>query len=401
MAAGDFDNDGYDDLAIGVPDEDIGSIKDAGSVNVLYGTSSGLSSSGDQSWHQNTSGIVEASEADDRFGSALATGDFDNDGRDDLAIGVPGEDSDNGLNPFDDVNAGAVNVIYGASNGLTSSGDQFWTQDSPGIIGATESEDRFGEALAAGDFDGDGRDDLAIGIPGENATNAFLEGESGAVAVLYGSNNGVSSTDQFWHQDSTGIAGVTEGGDKFGAALSAGDFNGDGRDDLAIGVPGEDEGAIIDAGIVQVIYGTANRLNAANDQVWHQNSTGIAGVVEFGDGFGSSLASGDLNNDGRDDLAIGVPFEDIGIILDAGMVNVIFGSANRLTSTGDRGIHQDSVGLSNADVETVAELGDNFGAALVIGDFDGNNRDDLAIGVPGEAIGWTMGAGMLNIFNQF
>ena len=53
----DYNGDGFDDLAIGVPDEDIGAISNAGAVNVLYGSASGLTAAGDQLWHQDSSGV--------------------------------------------------------------------------------------------------------------------------------------------------------------------------------------------------------------------------------------------------------------------------------------------------------------------------------------------------------
>lgn len=96
---------------------------------------------------------------------AVAAGDpgcdFNGDGYADLAIGAPGEDG--GAN---ESNAGAVNVLYGDSTGLITAGDDLWTQDSPGIKGVNEDDDRFGAALACGDIDGDTYDDLAIGVPG-------------------------------------------------------------------------------------------------------------------------------------------------------------------------------------------------------------------------------------------
>ena len=146
---GDFDNDGFDDLAIGVPYEDIGSIEDAGAVNVLYGTATGLSSSYDQIWHQDSPGIVEQSQTGDRFGQVLAVGDFNRDGYDDLAIGVPMEDVGT------IVDAGVVSVLYGSSSRLTARGNEYWHQNVSGVEGADETGDRFGWSLAAGDFDND------------------------------------------------------------------------------------------------------------------------------------------------------------------------------------------------------------------------------------------------------
>jgi hypothetical protein len=68
----DFDNDGFADLAVGVSSEDVGAIVDAGAVNVLYGSAGGLSGSGSQLFTQDSSGVVDAAEAGDQFGYALA-----------------------------------------------------------------------------------------------------------------------------------------------------------------------------------------------------------------------------------------------------------------------------------------------------------------------------------------
>ena len=126
--APDFDNDGFADLAVGVPREDI-TLAGGGAVNVLYGTSSsGLSSSGDQFWHQDVSGIEDSTDDSENFGFRLAAGDFDGDGQSDLAIGVVGEMGSS------IPGAGAVNVIYGSTaSGLSASGDQIWSQNSAGV----------------------------------------------------------------------------------------------------------------------------------------------------------------------------------------------------------------------------------------------------------------------------
>src|SRR6185436_4404511 len=98
------------------------------------------------------------------------------------------------------------------------------------------------------DFNGDGNDDVAIGIVTEDVGSMK---DAGAVQVLYGSSSGLSATspiaDQFWTQDSTNVNDVAEQGDAFGSFLSTGDFNGDGNDDLAVGVIGEDVGSMKDA----------------------------------------------------------------------------------------------------------------------------------------------------------
>src|SRR5688572_15693243 len=104
-------------------------------------------------------------EVDDHFGSSVARGDFNGDGYHDLAVGVHVEDIDD---PFSTIReAGAVEVIYGTARGLDWPNRQFWNQDSADVEDMAEQEDMFGWSLAAGDFNGDGYDDLAIGVPWE------------------------------------------------------------------------------------------------------------------------------------------------------------------------------------------------------------------------------------------
>jgi len=144
--------------------------------------------------------------------------------------------------------------------------------------------------------------------------------------------------------------------------LTCGNFNGDGYDDLAIGVPFENIGAVADAGAVNVIYGSSaglHRFLSQADQIWTQDSVGIADVAEYGDQFGPSLSVGDFNNDGYDDLAVGVYLEDVGAVADAGAVNVIYGSSaglHRFLSQANQFWSQDSVGIAD-----VAETDDQFG----------------------------------------
>jgi hypothetical protein len=385
LAAGDFDGDGYTDLAIGIPDEDVGSAVDAGSVLILYGTDSGLSDSGDQGVNDYLFG--DTPEAGDHLGYALAAGDFDGDGNDDLAIGVPDEDYDD----YGDLlwNAGCVHILYGSSSaGLYSGVIQTWHQDLGGGSDSPDDDEQFGYALIAGDFDGDGRDDLAIGAPGEGVESP--DDRAGSVTVLYGSASGLTVAHEWITQ--TPLLDQSEENDEFGSALAAGDFDGDGRDDLAIGVPGEDVDARDSAGAVNVMFGSPGGLVYSGDQFLHQNVSDAEDEVQAGDEFGSALTAGDFNGDGRDDLAVGIPFEDIVPDRNEGAVHVFYGSGSGLTTTEDWWFHQDS-----PDIENTAEPDDEFGSALAAGDFNGDGYADLAVGVPEEDFSSIENVGAVNV----
>jgi len=361
----DFNGDGFADLAVGVPFEDLAGVPDAGAVNVLYGSAGGLQadSPNDQLWHQDSPGVQDVAEELDEFGFSLAPGDFNGDGFADLAVGAQWESLGG------EIFAGAVNVLYGSAGGLQadSPDDQFWHQDSPGVQDVAEGYDYFGSSLAVGDFNGDTFADLAVGARGEGLGES---GSAGAVIILHGSAGGLQADapdDQFWHQDSPGVEDVAEVLDEFASSLAAGDFNGDAFADLAVGVYFEDLGAGFDHGAVNVLYGSAGGLqaNSPDDQFWHQDSPGVQDVAERTDYFGFSLAPGDFNRDGFADLAVGVPREVRervrGGIESAGAVNVLYGSAGGLQadSPDDQFWHQDSPG-----VEESAEEDDVFGSSL-------------------------------------
>ena len=126
--------------------------------------------------------VSDAPEPGDRFGEALAAGNYNGDDQDDLAIGVPGES-----------NAGGVHAIYGESDGpqspnqpaLGSNHQDFFVQGSVG--GAGESGDRFGAALAAGDYDDNNKADLSIGNPAEDVDGATGV-DHGQVITVFGKN---------------------------------------------------------------------------------------------------------------------------------------------------------------------------------------------------------------------
>jgi hypothetical protein len=388
LAAGDFNGDGFADLAVGAPREDVGGVLDAGAVNIIYGSPTGLSAEGDELWHQGFNGIEDAAEAFDLFGWTLAAGNFGKSARADLAVGVPFEDVLEGAVNFEA--AGAVNVIYGSSMGLSGAGDQFWHQSTSGIADAAEAGDEFGFSLVAGNFGKGARADLAVGVPLEDVGGVP---DGGAVTVIYGRSAGLSPRgDQSWSQAARGIADTAEEGDSFGRALAAANFGKDARADLAIGVVFEGVGTVAGAGAVNVIYGSANGLSRAGDQFWHQGSRGIADAPEEDDEFGIALTAADFGKGARADLAVGVVFEDVGTVADAGAVNVIYGSANGLSRAGDQFWHQASRGIADA-----AEAGDEFGFSLAARNFGKGGRADLAVGVPLEDVGTVAAAGGVNV----
>jgi hypothetical protein len=304
-------------------------------------------------WTQNSSGIDDLSESEDRFGAALLAANLNGESHADLAVGVTGESVGQASR------AGAVQVIYGSTNGLSATGDQFWTQDSAGISGVAETSDKFGAALAAGNFGDSAEKDLAIGAPLEDAGGK----NDGAVNVIYGSPSGLTATgNQQFHSDTGGFPGDADDDDNLGTALAAADFGHGTYADLAIGVPLNSLGAT-HAGAVVVLYGTSSGLSTAQSQYWTQDSMAIIGVSEVEDRFGRSLAVGNYGRTALADLAIGAPWETyehgFSDEVDCGAVNVLYGSDSGLGPAGNQFWWQASDTLQGS-----AEDLDDFATAL-------------------------------------
>ena len=325
-------------------------------MNVIYGSAAGLTEAGNQRWRQGSNGLQGGGADNESFGTSVTTGDFNGDGFCDLAVGVPNEDT----------SRGTVHAIYGGPGGLTSAGNQRFTQGKDSFPSDDEQGDIFGQSLQAGDFNNDGFHDLAIGVPGEDNSR-------GSFHVVHGSAAGLRVAGvQTWRQGEGGILDQGEAGDFFGLSFAGGgDFNDDGFDDLAVSAIGEggNEGA------VHAIYGSNIGLTAAGNQIWMQGQNGLLSPNDKGDFFGNQLAAGDFSNEGYDDLAVGVPGEDNR----RGAVAVIYGSAAGLTGEGNQL-------WSQAPDEIIGDAapGDDFGSSVAAGDFDNDGVDDLAIGVPGE-----------------
>jgi hypothetical protein len=421
---GDFNGDRYDDLAIGIPDYNPpyqpAGMPEAGMVYVLFGSNNGLNEHSVQHFvstnlggaNQFGGGIPSLNvnqNTFDRFGHALAAGDFNGDTVDDLAIGTPGEEGWNGVSQIED--AGDVYVLYGRrvglsnlspggydgiSGGLDARTAQGWNQNGRNLYwyeiqGDPQARDRFGTSLVAGDFNGDGRADLAIGAPGE-------AGETGAVNVIYGSPTGLHpAMNQYWHQDVALVEGVRAAGERFGYSLAAGDFNGDGRADLAIGSPRASAPGFRLTGEVNVIYGSGGGLNPAAqglppDQLWQQNGPLADDGVLGGELFGFALATADFDGDTKSDLVVGAPFDSPTGVTSAGAVNIIYGSAFGLTFADNQYLHQESLGWTGEN-----DPHSYFGRHLFTGKFNGDGFADLAVGIPGEIVAAVIGAGAINV----
>ena len=415
LAAGDFNRDGYADLAVGVPGESVGAVAGAGAVFVAYSGPAGIGTRAplNHVLHQNVSGVAETAETGDNFGRALASGDVNGDGYADLVVGSPFESlSDND-------NAGAVHLFLGGPGGLAPAGaGHLLHGGSFGATASIQANAQFGAALVICDRNADGRDDLVIGIP-----SAIQLERPGAVLEVRGVANGLTTTGAVRRE-----APEADAGDEFGSALACGLLAGGAGDDLLVGAPGtfdaggEDrDGAawrISEAGVfLRMLDGSLNgsrtgtavvvgrfdsrsldRAAWSNPSEDHfqildsgqvqtlnfaieQGGGGAGDEIEALDYFGEVMAAGDFNRDGYDELVFGTPREDhphpdVGTLRDSGLVQILAGPI-----TGPTQPFQASFRWGE-QFGFAASVDDRFGGALAVGDFDKDGIEDLAIGAP-------------------
>jgi FG-GAP repeat len=357
----DLNNDGCDDIIVGAPGANSG----AGRVYVVFGAPNELQTTGGLTFNGGAA-------AGDRFGSSLAIAQAGS--RFHLWVGAPGDD----VGTVTDAGSVAHYVVTADALNFSSPVETITqNSNSPDVPGSAEKGDRFGETLSAtsrGVLVGDQFEDIG------SATDA------GSITLLATTDEADAGFDQafMWSQDSSGVPGKAEAGDHFGAAVG---FFGE---HFAAGVPDEDVGTSSNAGMVQLFSWPLSSAPVPTGEV-KQYIPGVPGKVEAGDRFGAAVVFGrnlGVCSGGSVQIAIGAPGEDIGSAQDAGTV-VIFTPppGNSCIQAVDQG----------TPLPGSPEKGDRIGSTLALGQHrDAGGRQDRAfIGVPGEDIGATADAGIV------
>lgn len=379
----DLSLDGKPDLAIGVPGAKVNGLAGAGRVDLAQGTPLGPDFSGIHGFGALPISSVDAkrlggvAQAGGHFGQTIAVGNFRGigNGFTETVIGAPGQ-----------------NQVFVGEAPL---GD--WTILS-GVGG-------FGSSLAVGDFNGDGRDDLAVGAPG--ASVAVPRGgttvvQAGKVSIFFGGPNGLSTTPQQVIPGTLPALAVPGAGDQFGYSLASGDVAGDGASDLIVGVPGKAIGGVTSAGLVELIPGKVG-LGLVESQAATRDGRSLPAPytgLQAGARFGESVAAGHFHGGtlGSTDLVVGIPSQDIGGVPDAGLVAVYSGRGQLFTSGQPAAI---ATAFDALDVTTPSPgfqlSSGRFGQTLAVGDFTGDSVADLAIAAPDQAVGTFARAGLITI----
>lgn len=276
----------------------------------------------------------ESNQASAYYGFAVATaGDVNGDGYSDLLVGAYNYSGGQ-------ANEGRVYVYHGSASGPSTTAARILERDQAGA--------HFGYSVAsAGDFNGDGYDDIVVGAPDWDG--------KGAIFVYFGSATGIGTTPSF-----TFVS--PQAGSSFGVSVSgAGDVNNDGYDDIIVGAPGWD-GSVAGEGAAFVFHG-----GSSNPVTW---AWMVEPTNQSGSNFGASVSrAGDVNGDGYADVVVGAPGHNLGQSAE-GSITVYHGSSTGLSTTFAR-----QVG-SNV---TNAQLGFSVAAA---GDVNGDGYADVIAGAP-------------------
>jgi len=369
LAQGDFNGDGIADILVGAPKADgpDNTRRDAGEAYVIFG-SADIDGEVDMGKGQQDFTVIGAGDSDN-LGFVVASGDVNGDGIDDILVGARfarGPDDSRG-------NGGEVNVVFGSPT-LGGTVDTALDEQDFTIAGA-EGGDYLGCALAAGDVNGDGIDDIITAAPGADGPDDSRP-NGGEAYVVFGSPTLSGTVDTALDEQDFTIAGA-EGEDFLANFAASGDVNGDGIDDILLGTHMADgpDNQRRDAGEAYVILG-ASDLEGTLDLASGKGFLTIWGA-DVNDWLGFYLIAADVNGDGPDDLIVGARNADglNNARNNCGEVYLIFGSAN-LPSTLDMAQEPQDVTLIGAN------QGDLFGHSLAAGDINGDGLADVLVGAP-------------------
>jgi hypothetical protein len=307
------------------------------------------------------SGILVRGTGSDRFGGTVAAGDVLGDGLADLLIGAPGSSvAASGSAP-----QGRVRLLTG-QDGLATAWDVASPWEDGALVNGQAAFDWTGASIATGfDVNGDGHDDVLVGAFGSNDAGQ----NAGKVYLFLGSRLAAggwfeaASADYVW----TGVAAD----DEAGISVAAGDVDGDGLDDLIVGADGADSAGAW-TGSVYVIL--ASGLGAAGGPALSLSNADyvIQGESE-GNFFGTSVAAGDVDGDGTDDVLVGAPGAD-GAVAGGGLAYLFYGSglgqATRNAATADLILQGTALNRQMGEVVALAD------------DMDGDARAEILVGSP-------------------
>jgi hypothetical protein len=323
-SAGDMNGDGLSDVIIGAYRNDSAGVNDTGAAYVVFGRITTFPANIDLARLSGNDGFkISGGMADDRAGSAVSdAGDINGDGLDDVLIGAPSADA-NGLS------SGAAYVVFGNLGGFPINLDLATLDGTNGFqLSGAAANDLAGQSVSsAGDFNGDGLDDLMVTSLGAGPNGNY----SGTTYLVFGKRSAFPANLQLSTLD--GLTGFKIHGDNSvlsGASSSAaGDVNGDGFGDILIGAfQGPPDSTVV--GAAYVLFGHSKGFAADFELASVDGTNGFKVLAATGhDGAGTVVSNaGDINNDGFDDLIIGTPDPASGN--GPGAAYIVFGFYSRL-----------------------------------------------------------------------